>query len=58
MRADVIDFKDGSVGVVDVIEPEVGPVLAGCQETRAALELRRPPCHAYFTKISKRNLSR
>jgi hypothetical protein len=27
MRADAVEFKNGSVGVVDVVEPEIVPVL-------------------------------
>jgi hypothetical protein len=58
MRADTIDFKDGSVGVVDVIEPEVGPVLAVMNGTESASRARASGTTVGAARIARRRVGR
>jgi hypothetical protein len=58
MRADAIDFKDGSVGVVDVIEPEVGPVLAVMNGAESASRARASGTSVSAARIARRRVGR
>ena len=58
MRADAIDFKDGSVGVVDVIDPEVGPVLAIMNGAESASRARASGTAVDAARIARRRVGR
>jgi hypothetical protein len=58
MRADAIDFKDGSVSVVDVIEPEVGPVLAVMNGAESANRSRASGTVVRAARIATRRVGR
>jgi hypothetical protein len=55
-RADVIDFKDGSEGVVDVIEPEVGPVLVVMNCAESASRARASGTAVGAARIARRRV--
>jgi hypothetical protein len=58
MRVDAIDFKDYSAGVVDVIEPEVGPVLAGMNSAESASKSRASCTAVGAARIARRRVGR